>query len=118
MGKLRLRGKQMASQYVSDARKWADHLVMREYQGPGQMDRAMDRASQKTGVDRGVFWSLRYRPPGDILVSVYMRIKAAYEADCQRLERAADHERSITRTSNAVAKSLVKASDSLARKGD
>ena len=118
MRKFRLRRKQVPNSFVADARRWADHLVMREYQGPGQMDRAMERASQKTGIDRGVFWSLRYRPPGDMLVSIYHQLKAAYEADCERLERAADHERSMTRTRNAVAKGLVAAGDVLARSKD
>jgi len=88
---------------MGDARKWADEIVMREYHGPGQMERAMDNASRKTGIDRYVFWQLRYRKPNDILVSVYFRLKQAYELECERQERLLEHEISIRKaTRDAV----------------
>lgn len=115
MCKKRFQGpKKMSSEYVADARKWADALVMKEYQGPGQMDRAMDRASQKTGLDRYVFWSLRYRPPSDILVSVYDRLKQAYEAECARQMRLYEAERALARKRNEVTEGLIGAIDAVA----
>ena len=100
-----------ADTLVRDARKWADAIVMREYQGPGQMDRAIDRASQKSGVDRSIFWGLRYRPPKDILASVYFQLKAAYEAEVERQTRLYEHERALT---NAVNSSVVRTADFVA----
>ena len=114
MSKKLLREKQMGTEFVADARKWADALVMREYQGPGQMDRAIDRASQKTGLDRHVVWSLRYRPPTDILVSVYSRLKEAYEAECARQMRLYEHERALARKHHATDTALGRAADALA----
>lgn len=86
---------------VSEARKWADTIVMREYQGPSHMDRAIDRASQKTGIDRQVFWSLRYRPQKDLFASVYLRLKQAYDAECERQERLYKHERRLADAANS-----------------
>lgn len=99
--------------FVNDARKWADYLVMREYQGPGQLERSMERASQKTGVDYGTFWGLRYRPPRDILTSVYFTLKMAYEAEVERQRRLYQHERTLT---DAVNPSVVRAADFVAGK--
>lgn len=117
MSKDQLQGPQkMPSEYVADARKWADFLVMKEYQGPGQMERAMERASQKTGINRSTFWSLRYRPPTDILVSVYERLRQAYEAECARQTRLYEAERALARRRNEVAENIIGAADLVAGK--
>lgn len=76
-----------------NAMHWASALVAREHHGPGDtLDAAMWRAEQKWGIERSTFWSLRYRPPRDIVVSVYMRLKAAYEHECERQESRLAHE--------------------------
>ncbi len=83
----------MSDAYVLDAQRWTESLVDREHRGPGDtIDAAMWRAEQKFGIDRGIFWSLRYRPPHDIVVSVYMRLKAAYEHEVARQEARLAHE--------------------------
>jgi hypothetical protein len=82
----------MSDAYVADARRWAGALVAKEYRGPGDMDGALWRAAQKWGVDHSTFWSLRYRPPKDIVVGVYMRLKAAYESEVERQEARLAHE--------------------------
>ena len=98
----------MASEvFVSDARKWAEELVMREYRGPGHMERAMDIASRKTGIDRNVFWQLRYRKPNDILASVYFRLKQAYESECFRQERLLEHEISMRKATEYAVDQVV-----------
>lgn len=96
---------------INEVREWANFLVMREYCGPGQMERALDRASMKTGVDRGILWSLRYRPTTEIFASAYFQLKAAYEAECERQERLLSAERQITRDINAAIESKDTASD-------
>lgn len=52
----------------------------------------MHRAEAKYGVPAQAFWALRYRTPKDILASVYLRLKAAYEAECGRQEARLAHE--------------------------
>lgn len=113
MCKKYLRGvqKMSAESFVADARKWAERLVMNEYRGPGQMDRAMDRVSQKTGIDRNVLWGLRYRPPKDILASVYFQLKTAYEAEVHRQDRLYRHERAVA---HALNPKIVGAADAVA----
>lgn len=87
------RGQSLAETYVADAKRWASALVEREFRGPGDtIDAAMWRAEQKWGIDRSTFWSLRYRPPREIFVSVYMRLKHAYEAEIDRQEARLQHE--------------------------
>jgi hypothetical protein len=79
--------------FVADARQWAGALVAREHRGPGDtVDAAMWRAEQRYGIERSTFWSLRYRPPKDIVVGVYMRLKAAYESEVARQEARLAHE--------------------------
>jgi len=98
VGKNRLQECKMSDAYVADARRWAGALLQREHRGPGDtVDAAMWRAQQRWGIDRGTFWSLRYRPPQDIVVGVYMRLKAAYEAECERQEARLRHELMLAR---------------------
>ena len=96
---------------VSNARNWADTIVMREYQGPGQMERAMERASQKTGIDYSILWSLRYRPPKDVWASVYLKLKCAYEDEVARQTRLYEHERAVL---DATDTKMVRAADAVA----
>jgi hypothetical protein len=79
--------------YVERAAEWSRHLVNREIgKGANTLDEAMDRASQRYGIDRHTFWAMRYRRPKDILASIYFRMKSAYEAECTRQEKALRHE--------------------------
>ena len=79
--------------YVHEAQRWASALLEREHRGPGDtLDAAMWRAQQKWGIDHSTFWSLRYRPPRELFVSVYMRLRQAYEAEVNRQEARLQHE--------------------------
>ncbi len=83
---------------VEQASKWADALVQREHRGPGDtVEASMYRAEQKHGIPYQTFWSLRYRKPKDMFVSVYMRLKAAYDHECQRQEARLQHELEMLR---------------------
>jgi hypothetical protein len=78
----------MPDAFVQDAQGWADFLIKREFKGPGDtLDAAMARCERKYRVSRSVLWGLRYRPPKDLLVSVYMRLRGAYEAELAKLDR-------------------------------
>jgi hypothetical protein len=80
---------------LADARSWATELIRRESRGPGDMENAMRRLGNRYGIPWRTFWTLKYRPPADVFVSVYLSLKRAYEAECLRQERLLAHERSI-----------------------
>jgi hypothetical protein len=119
MCKRSLRSEQkMSEAYVADARRWAGVLLQREHRGPGDtVEAAMWRAEQKWGIDHCTFWALRYRPPKDIVVGVYMRLKAAYDAACEAQERQAAHAETLAREAgiNETNSRLFKAATHLAR---
>ncbi len=81
---------------VADARHWANELLRRESRGPGDSESAMRRLEARFGIPWRVFWSMKYRPPTDVMVGVYLRLNAAYQAECERQERLLKHEREIT----------------------
>ena len=83
---------------VIQAKGWADGLIRASHRGPGDTtDAAIHRAAVKHGLDPRVLWRLRYRTPKDLLASVYLKIKAAYEAECERQEARLRHELEITK---------------------
>lgn len=87
---------------IADAQAWANKLLqplqqLGEARGPGDMENAMRRLEARYGVPWRTFWQLRYRPPADVFVGVYLSLKAAYEAECERQERLLRHEREITK---------------------
>ena len=82
---------------VSEAQAWANELVRRESRGPGDLENAMRRLDARYGIPWRIFWSLRYRPPSDVLHGIYMRLRAAYQAECDRQTRLLKHEIEITK---------------------
>ena len=87
-----LREEQMSeASVVNEAKGWAGFLVRSESRGPGDTDNAMRRVARRYGVPHSTLWALRYRAPKDLLASVYLRLRAAYEAERERqLARLAD----------------------------
>jgi len=82
-----------ADELVTQAKHWSGSLLARVHNGPGDtVEAVMYRAEQKYGVPAQAFWALRYRTPKDIMASVYLRLKAAYEAECGRQEARLRHE--------------------------
>lgn len=74
--------------FVCDARNWAEFLIRAEFRGPGDtIDAAMGRIERRHGIGHSLLWGLRYRPPKDIMVSLYMRLRDAYEAEIAKLDR-------------------------------
>lgn len=82
---------------VSDAQGWANELVRRESRGSGDSENAMRRLGARYGIPWRTFWTLRYRPPKDVMHSIYLRLGAAYQAECERQERLLRHEIEITK---------------------
>lgn len=120
MRKIRSHQEQVVSEtYVADARHWANALVTREFRGPGDtIDAAMWRAEQKWGIERSTFWSLRYRPPQEIFVSVYMRLRQAYDTEVARQEARLQHELALAKAAglNAASSPAYREAEALLRK--
>jgi hypothetical protein len=100
---------------VSDARSWANNLILREARGPGDTENAMRRLAARYGLDFGALWSLRYRPPKRIFADVYFSLKAAYEAECERQLRLLEHELAITKAKAGADHPAVRAVEALVR---
>lgn len=84
---------------ADEAAGWAETLIRKAHRGPGDtLDAAMHRVSRAYDIDRQTLWRLRYRRPRDVLASVYLKIKAAHDAECARQEAKLRHEIEITRT--------------------
>jgi hypothetical protein len=84
--------------YVEEAAAWARRLTQSEARGPGDLEPAWRRLEARYGVSWRDFWSLRYRKPSKIATSLYMRLQAAYRAECERQMQRLRHELEITRT--------------------
>lgn len=93
-----LAGRQMSELvYVEQATVWSRELVRREARGPGDTANAMRRLANRYGIPFSIWWSLRYRTPKEIAVSIYFRLRAAYEAECERQLRKLRDEIAITK---------------------
>ena len=99
---------------AAEARQWANALLRRETRGPGDQENAMRRLEHRYGIAWRTFWTLRYRPPGDVLKGVYDRLRAAYMAECGRQERLLRHEIEITRLKAGPDAAAVCAAEALA----
>lgn len=88
----------MSNAYVADARFWARRLVDTEQRrAGGKVPTAMQRVSERSGVNYYDIWALRYRPSFEPVVSAYMRLKAAYEHEVERQEARLAHELTLAR---------------------
>ena len=84
--------------YLNEAAEWSKSLTRMRARGPGDIENAMRSIERDYGVDYWLLWRLRYRRSvlKDIGVSAYMRLKAAYQAECERQMRKLQHEIEIT----------------------
>jgi hypothetical protein len=88
--------------YLDEAAEWSKSLTRMRARGPGDTENAMRAIERDYGVDYWLLWRLRYRRSvlKDIGVSAYMRLKAAYQAECERQLRKLQNE--IARTEAIV----------------
>lgn len=84
---------------VATARDWATKLAQRESRGPGDTENAMRRLEARYGIPWRTFWSLRYRPPSDLMCEVFRQLEAAYRAECERQQRLLQHDLDLARHS-------------------
>lgn len=84
--------------YIDNAEQWSKDLTRMKVRGAGDTENAMRQIEREYGIDYGTLWKLRYRRSSirDIGVSVYMRLQAAYQAECQRQLQKLKNEITIT----------------------
>lgn len=104
--------------YVEQAAEWAKSLTQSETRGPGDQPNAWRRLEARYGIAEYTFWSLRYRRPKDIAVSIYARLQAAYQAECDRQMRQLQHEIEITKTITGPDHAAVLAAEALVGEKD
>lgn len=75
--------------YIDQAVSWSKDLTRMRARGPGDTENAMRSIGRDTGIDYWFLWRLRYRRNQikELSISVYMGLKAAYEAECERQMR-------------------------------
>jgi hypothetical protein len=112
-----LREEQMSSA-VSEARDWAKWLVQRESRGPGDIENAMRRLEARYGIPFSTFWGLRYRPPKDIYVGAYERLRDAYLVEHEKQQRLLRHETEITKAKSGVSTAFARAGAAFGRAAD
>lgn len=86
------------SDYVAEAAEWAARLTNEAERKTGKTDTALETVARQTGVNQSTLWRLRYRKPKDLAVSVYMKLKTAFEAAEQRQTERLNHEATIARS--------------------
>lgn len=81
--------------FIDRADGWSRELVKLRSRGPGDLENAMRSVARDCDVDYGFLWSLRYRKNKikEISVSVYLRLRQAWEAEKER--QAIKHARDI-----------------------
>ena len=100
--------------FVAEAANWAARLTNEAERKTGKTDTALETVARQTGVNQSTLWRLRYRKPKDLAVSVYMKLKTAFEAAEQRQIERLQHEAEIARSlGEANSSVLLRAADYL-----
>jgi hypothetical protein len=91
--------------FIDQAAGWSKDLTRLRARGPGDIENAMRAIERDYGIDYWTLWRLRYRKNQirDIGVSIYMRLQAAYQAECERQMRKMRHELEITKATRPAA---------------
>ena len=109
-------GKIMSDVFVSNAQGWANELVRRESRGPGDYENAMRRLESRYGIPWQTFWRLRHGRLKDVYVSIYVRLQAAYQAECERQMRLLAHDIEIAKAKGLAGSPVVAKASALVGK--
>lgn len=101
--------------YIEEAANWSRELTRMKARGPGDLENAMRSVEREYSVDYWAQWQLRYRRSQikSLSVSIYMRLKAAYEAECERQMRKLAHEVEITKAITGASHAAVVAAEAV-----
>lgn len=117
MRKKILNGDGESKMSVATASEMARTLVQREAKGPGDLDNAMRRIEARYGIPYSFLWSLRYRPPKELVVSAWQSLRNAYRSECERQARLLQHEIAVMEaTEHDFDPALAEQVDALVRK--
>lgn len=103
----------MSDVFINTAQEWANELVRRESRGPGDYENAMRRLEQRHGIPWQTLWRLRHGRMKDIYVSIYVRLQAAYQAECERQMRMLAHEIEIAKAKGLAGSPVVAKAEAL-----
>lgn len=106
-------GKNMSDVFVTNATEWANELVRRESRGPGDYENAMRRLESRYGIPWQTLWRLRHGRLKDVYVSIYVRLQAAYQAECERQMRLLAHEIEIAKAKGLTGSPVVAKAEAL-----
>lgn len=117
MSKLSLQDSGVGKMSVATASEMARVMIQREAKGPGDLDNAMRRIEARYGVPYSFLWSLRYRPPKELVVSAWHSLRCAYRSECERQARLLQHEIAVMEAmDDDVDPHLVEQAEALVRK--
>lgn len=86
---------------IADARRWADYLLRKEGGIGDKLTWAAHQAELKYGAPASIMLRLRNREVTDMLLSNWIKLKAAYEAACSAVERQAEHQQALAKEAGA-----------------
>lgn len=98
---------------VDQAAEWAAELTRKETRGPGDQPNAWRRLEARYGIATQTFWALRYRKPREVAATIYLRLAAAYQAECEKQMRRLQHDIEITKTITGPDHAAVRAAEAL-----
>lgn len=104
--------------YLDQAAVWSKDLTRMRARGPGDMENAMRSIERDYGIDYWFIWQLRYKRDRlkFLSISVYERLKAAYQAECERQMRKLSNELTLTKQIAGADCNAVRAAEALVRK--
>lgn len=98
------------------AQRLVNEMLRWESRGAGDTENAMRRLGNRHGIPWRNFWTLKYRAPKDLFVSVYEEIKAAHRAEAQRQLQKVQHELQIAEIKGVYVQDLADQVEALAHK--
>lgn len=83
---------------IADAKRWSEFMLQRKFRGIGDtIERAAFEAERTWGAPASIMLRLRNREVSDMLLSNWIKLKAAYEAACSQVERQAQHQQELAK---------------------
>lgn len=98
------------------AQRLVNEMLRWESRGAGDTENAMRRLGNRHGIPWRVFWTMKYRTPKDLFVSVFEEIKAAHKTEAQRQLRKVQHELQIAEVNGVYVRDLADQVEALAHK--
>lgn len=99
---------------TAEAKRIVNELLRLESRGNGDLEASMRRLANRYGLDWRVFWTLRYRNPKDIFVSVFRKLQEAHRVECERQIKRLRHEIEVARAAGVHVDDVADEVDALA----